>query len=162
MIDGDGVVLHPFRDLQPPDPSQDLTHRGVGVMVVMLPLAALFLPVDVHVDMGAADASLLILFRPDGDAFGEGGVQLLQESSRLRVQFQQRRRQHISRRAHTAFQIQCFHKLFVLPFGSIVTVSKKEPSLPAISFSSCRARSSCSAGNCSSAVFPAVRTRKSV
>ena len=50
----------------------------------------------------------------DVHAWKSQHIDSIQKSSRIGMQFQQRGHQHIARRAHIAFNIECFHRKFLL------------------------------------------------
>ena len=142
------------------DPCADLRKVGMAVKTPLLP--ALLVAFDEDRDVRAAKAAFLVLRGGDRDLPGQQRVQTPQEIRTVRVQLQQRRRQHIARGAHAAVQVKGLHKAVFLPFGSRIMSEKSADSRSRIAGSSSLARASCASGNWSRALPPAVRTRKSV
>lgn len=76
------------------------------IMVVSMYIEALFLfPVYSHLQMTPPNTAFLHRFRSKCDARDSQRIQFLQDLLRIRMNFQKSRRQHITRRAHSAFQI---------------------------------------------------------
>ena len=113
------VGLHPLRQ------AQMVTHHvlhPVQARVVMVPVIMVMVVMAVlmhglgflravyfHRHMGTLHAAARHRFAAVDHARHADGVQLRQGRFPVRHQLQQRRRQHIARRAHGAVQIQCFH-----------------------------------------------------
>ncbi len=90
----------------------------VTVVMVMMMFTALLLSVDPDRNAGAADAASL-----GGQCFHDssgnpGFVHLAEETLLIRQKLQQCGGQHIPRRAHGTFQIQCFQRHRSFPSGS--------------------------------------------
>ena len=124
-VDRQHILLHRLRQVQV-IPHDMLNPVQAGVMMVVLPVVMVMVvlvvmvvvmhgfrflhAVHLHRHMGAADAAArhhLVTVDHVGDA---DGVQLRYRPGLIRHQLQQRRRQHIARRAHAAVQIQSFHR----------------------------------------------------
>lgn len=76
------------------------------IMMVSMYIEALFLlPVYSHLQMAPPNTAFLHRFRSKCDARDSERIQFLQDLLRIRMNFQKSCRQHIARRAHSAFQI---------------------------------------------------------
>ena len=86
---------------------------AVGMRRRLLPL---LFPGDLHDRAGPGDAAALRALTSGADLRQARGVEAAQKSLRIGVQFQQRRGEHIPRRAHGAIEIECFHARTSLGF----------------------------------------------
>ena len=109
-VHAEHIVPHALRQRAGAHDRFNIRHRVV-MMVFVRMLFALFLTVHGHAQVRARDAAL---DRPLGAKFHARQpqrVQLGNKSVAVVQQLQQRRRQHIARRAHRAVQIECFHRV---------------------------------------------------
>ncbi len=82
---------------------------GVVSLADIYVAACFFDAADAHADVFAADAALYDVPRLKYDARKPRGVHFLDERGGLIVYVKQRGRQHIARRAHIQFKVECFH-----------------------------------------------------
>jgi hypothetical protein len=92
----------------------------VFMVMVMNVLGFFLLAVHGHLHVGARNAALDGLLRFHMHAGQAQAVHFFNESLFVGNQFQQRRHQHIARRAHGAFQIQGFQNGFLLSMGIVL------------------------------------------
>ena len=113
-VDGLCIRAHPLGQRQAVDQARDIGKPPRGVVMVVRGGRGLVLlrAEHGHRNVRAQHAAFFRALRLHPHAGQAERVHAPEKALRVGMELEQRRHEHIARRAHVAFQIECFHALF--------------------------------------------------